>query len=100
MQFLLIAHDAQDDAATERRMLHRDAHLANIAASKAAGNIHFGAALLDDDGKMIGSSIVAEFPTREELDAWIVADPYVTGGVWATINITPCKIAPSFAKPE
>jgi hypothetical protein len=58
-----------------------------------------GAAILDDAGKMIGSCIIAEFPTRAELDAWLANEPYLTEKVWGDVNIQPCQIAQSFQKP-
>ena len=98
MQFLILAHDATDADALKRRMEHREAHLACIARYKAAGHMHIGAALLDGAGTMTGSAIIAEFPSREGLEAWLAEDPYVTGKVWGKIEVQPCKIAPSFVK--
>ena len=98
MQFLILAYDATDADAINRRMAVREAHMATIARYKASGNMHIGAALLDDDGKMIGSCIIAEFPDRLGLDAWLAEEPYVTGKVWHEITVQTCKIAPSFQK--
>ena len=98
MQYLVLAYDAKDPDALKRRMEAREGHLACIARHKALGHMHIGAALLDDAGTMIGSSIIAEFDTRAGLDAWLAEDPYVTHKVWGDITITPCKIAPSFTK--
>lgn len=97
MQFLLTAYDAADPEALNRRMEARESHLAHMAKAKAEGHAHMGAALLDDAGKMIGSSIIAEFDTRADFDTWLATDPYVTGKVWDKMQVTPCKIAPSFA---
>lgn len=98
MQFLILAYDATDSGALDRRMAAREAHLASIAEHKAKGHIHIGAALLDDSGKMIGSTLIVEFPSLLECEAWLSEDPYVTGKVWHDIKIQPCKIAPSFVK--
>lgn len=98
MQFLILAHDSTDPDALKRRMEAREAHLATIARYKEAGHMHIGAALLDDAGKMIGSTIIAEFATRGELDAWLAEDPYVTHKVWGDIQVMACKIAPSFVQ--
>ena len=98
MQFLILAHDATDADALNRRMAVREAHLAVIARYKASGNMHMGAALLDDAGKMVGSVIDADFPTRAELNAWLAEEPFVAGKVWDKIDITPCKIAPPYLK--
>ena len=98
MQFLIMAYDAKDPGTMERRMKVRNAHLATIARYQRQGHMHIGAAMLDDTGKMIGSCIIAEFPTHEALEAWIAEEPYVTGNVWGSIQVMPCKIGPSFLK--
>lgn len=100
MQFLILAHDAKDEGAFERRMKARAAHTETISRYKASGNMHIGAAILDDAGKMTGSAIIAEFPSRKELDSWLADEPYVTGKVWGKIEIKACQIGPSFLKKE
>ena len=96
MQFLILAYDATDADAPSRRMSARDAHLAHMAKAKAAGQAKIGAAILDDAEKMIGSCIIADFPTRAEFDAWLASDPYKMQKVWGDIEVKACKIAPSF----
>lgn len=97
MQFLILALDATDPDALNRRMAAREAHLAHIAKAKAAGHAKMGAALFDDTNeKMNGSCIIADFDTREQFDAWLASDPYVTQKVWDKIEVRICKIAPSF----
>ncbi len=95
MQFLLLAYDAQDDAALGRRMAARDAHLKLVDENKTRGHAKFGAALLQD-GKMVGSMMVVDYPSREALEEWLKVEPYITGKVWEKITISECKIAPSF----
>lgn len=96
MQFLVLAYDARDEGAPQRRLDAREAHLASIAQFKASGNIKMGAAILDDDGKMVGSCIIADFPHRGALDAWLASDPYILQDVWEDVYVQGCKIAPSF----
>lgn len=98
MQFLLTAYDATDADALARRMANREAHLAVIDKYRNAGHMHMGAAICDEAGKMVGSCIICEFPSRVELDAWLAKEPYVVGKVWDNITITECKIGPSFLK--
>jgi uncharacterized protein len=52
-----------------------------------------GGAILDEADEMVGSVLVVEFETREELDAWLTTDPYVTGGVWQEIEVQPYRPA-------
>jgi uncharacterized protein YciI len=96
MQFLILGYDAGDADAMNRRMAAREAHIATIARYKALGHMILGAALLDAGGRMNGSVIVAEFPDRAALDEWLTQDPYVTGKVWERVEVTECKLAPSF----
>lgn len=95
-QFIVIGHDFTDDGALERRMATRDAHLAVLSESVANGKQLMGAATMDDDGKMNGSVMVMNFESREELDAWLAREPYVTGKVWDKIEVIPCKVPPIF----
>jgi uncharacterized protein YciI len=58
-----------------------------------AGNVLVGGAILSESGDMIGSMLLVEFADRDELDAWIARDPYVTEGVWRQIEIAPFRAA-------
>jgi hypothetical protein len=93
MQFLLIAFDGTDEGALERRMQVRPAHFENVALLKKRGEFQVGGAILDDNGKMIGSMIVYEFPDREALDKYLETEPYVVSGTWEKIEIRPFRLA-------
>ena len=99
MQWLIIARDGSDDGAPERRLTARPAHLENAAKLQAKGHLLLGGALIDDDGKMIGTAAVAQFATRAGLDAWLATDPYVTGDVWREIEVHPYRVAPHYDVP-
>ncbi len=96
MQFALIAFDGTDDGALERRLASRTAHLALSDEAVARGEQLMGAALLNESGAMSGSVMIVDFPSRQELDAWLAREPYVNGKVWDKIDIYPCKVGPSF----
>ena len=93
MQFLVVAHDGADDGAPARRAAVRDAHIDKAKAMAKSGAMICGGALLDEDGAMTGSACIVEFADRAALDAWLSADPYVTGDVWRTIEVTPFRRA-------
>lgn len=95
-QFVILAYDATDENALERRMAARTAHMQAMTEARAKGNMICGAALLDDAGKMIGSNIVVNFPSRAEVDAWLASEPYVAGKVWEKITIIPAKLGDTF----
>ncbi len=93
MEFLILAYDGTDADAKARRLRVREAHLSGVREMKAAGTFINGGAILDDHGEMIGSTLYIDFPTRADLDHWLAHDPYVTGGVWVTIEVRPIRLA-------
>ena len=93
MQFMIVAYDGTDEGALNRRLAVRDSHIVGAIELKNKGNLIAGGAILDDAGRMIGSTTYVEFESRAELDAWLERDPYVTGDVWRAITITPIRLA-------
>ena len=96
MQFLILAYDGNDDKALDRRLAARPAHISGIEKMKAEKKALYGAAILDENEKMIGSVMIVDFKTRTELDAWLKVEPYVTHGVWQKIEVFPCKVPALF----
>ena len=92
MQYLLIAYDGTDSEAETRRLQVREEHLKVAKKMKEEGSLILGGAILDDNGKMIGSSCICEFEKKEDLDHWLKTDPYVTANVWQTIEVKPFKV--------
>lgn len=80
MQFLVIAKDGTDEGGLERRQRTRPAHLAGIGPLVESGNVLVGGAILSEAGDMVGSMLLVEFPAREDVNAWLAQDPYVTEG--------------------
>lgn len=93
MQFLLIAYDGTDRDAEKRRLKVRSEHLEKVGVLKRSGEMLFGGAILDDNGKMIGSAIVYDFPDRKSLDERLKDEPYINHGVWKEIKIVPFRLA-------
>lgn len=92
-QYLVTAYDFTDTEAFNRRMNARPHHLDGVRDLKEKGNYVVGGAMLNQEGKMIGSTMIVQFETEEELEAWKRNDPYVTQGVWETVDIKPFKVA-------
>ncbi len=93
MEFLITAYDGEDsDAAMERRLAARGAHLEGIKQLKQSGNFIQGGAILDGKGQMIGSTLYMEFESRAACDEWLRNDPYVTGGVWAHLKVEDIRL--------
>ena len=93
MQFVVIAKDGTDEGAVARRSEVRPAHLEGIRPLVERGHVPLGGAILDEAGRMVGSVMVVDFPTREELEAWLRTDPYVASGVWKQIEVHPYRAA-------
>jgi len=92
-QFVVTAYDHDDDGALERRMNVRPFHLDGVKKLKDSGNYVLGGAILNDDGKMIGSVMILQFETTADKDAWKQNEPYITQKIWEKIEIKPFKIA-------
>lgn len=92
MQFLVIGKDGKDEKAMERRMAVRQAHLKLGDEMEKLGERWYGAALLDDNQNMIGSVAIMDFPSEKELQEWLKREPYVTGGVWKSVDVIKCNV--------
>jgi uncharacterized protein YciI len=92
-QYLIIARDGTDNKAFDRRMNVRPDHFSKARELKANGNFIIGGAILDDAGKMIGSMMVVQFETEDELKVWMRNEPYIDGDVWQHIEVEPFKVA-------
>ncbi len=92
MQFLVIGLDGTDNDAINRRLAARPRHIELGNELMKKGNFWFGAALTDEQGKMIGSVLIMNYANREELQAWLDIEPYMTEGVWVSTDIKICNV--------
>lgn len=93
MNYLVIGRDYAD--AAERRQACRADHLEGVKELKAQGKIAYAVAILEE-GKMVGSVMVMSFETPAEFEAWKNTEPYITGKVWESIEVSECAIPPLF----
>ena len=91
MQYVLHAYDYPD--ALERRMAARPDHLEGVRVLRSKGQFHLGGALLDADGRMIGSMLLIEFESQEAMDSWLAIEPYLVNRVWERVDIRPFRRA-------
>jgi len=97
MYFTVIGYDATDEEAPKRREQYRPEHLMLLKEKREEGKIICAAAQLDDNGKMNGSVIICDFPSKEELMKWLdEEEPYVEHDVWGDVKIAECKVPPMF----
>ena len=61
MHFVVIARDAEDEGALERRLQNRDAHVKLSDTYKESGNLLMATALLNNEGEMCGSVMTFNF---------------------------------------
>ena len=92
MQFVVTAHDFKDEDAINRRMAMRDEHLVGATKLMAVGVLLSAGAFLNEEGKMIGSSLLYEIDSKEELDNILNNDPYIRGKVWESFEIKQIKL--------
>jgi len=92
-QYLVTAYDYTDTEALQRRMNVRPHHLDGARDLRASGNYILGGAILNEDGKMIGSVMILQFETEEALDAWKQSEPYITQKIWESVDVKPFRVA-------
>ena len=92
-QYLVTAYDYTDNGALKRRMDVRPHHLDGARELKANGNFIVGGAILDDDGKMVGSIMILQFEDEEQLEAWKQSEIYISQNIWESVDIKPFRVA-------
>jgi hypothetical protein len=83
MLFAVIRHDKPNSLSL--RLSERPRHLDYLAT--VLDKIMYGGALLDDEGKQIGSMLIIDVADKEAADAFAVADPYVDAGLFASTTV-------------
>ena len=83
MQFLINAYDGEN--MLEKRMEVRPRHLSNI--DKLGKHVVFAGGRLSDEGKPVGSVMIMEFDSREELDEYLKTEPYIEAKVWDKVDV-------------
>ena len=93
MQYLVIAYDYEN--ALDKRMEARAAHVKATQSLMKSGKIISACAMIEED-KMVGSTVITNFDTEEEFEAWLSNEPYVKGNVWnlEEIQIVDVKVMP------
>ncbi len=95
MLYAIICEDVPNSL--ETRLKTRPAHLERLEMLKSQGRLVLAgphpAIDASDPGTagFTGSLVVAEFPSLEDAQAWIEADPYNEAGVYAEITVKPFK---------
>ncbi|MFD2569189.1 YciI family protein [Spirosoma soli] len=93
MQYVIHAYDHTDTNALDRRMAVRPSHLDYVRQLKEKGQFLLGGALLNADGNMIGSMLILDLETEDQLNDYLETDPYIVEGVWDKIDVKPFRRA-------
>ncbi len=95
MWYAILGRDVPDSL--EKRKAVREAHLERIQKLVSEGRVllagAFPAVDNDDPGPagFTGSLMVVDFPDLAGAQAWAQADPYVSGGVFESVEVKPFK---------
>ncbi|HGM5284340.1 TPA: YciI family protein [Serratia liquefaciens] len=95
MLYLIYAQDVPNSL--ENRLSVRPAHLARLQALRDAGRLVVAgpnpAIDSNDPGSagFSGSTVIAEFASLADAQAWAEQDPYVAAGVYADVTVKPFK---------
>jgi uncharacterized protein YciI len=95
MYYAIIGEDAPDSL--PRRQQARPAHLERLDSLKREGRLLLAGPFPRIDSAdpgaagFSGSLIVAEFESLAAAEAWARADPYVTAGVYSSVDVRPFK---------
>jgi hypothetical protein len=90
MLFVATCTDRPDSMA--KRLASRPAHLAYLASLGARVKIG-GALLTPDQSSVVGSLIVFECESEDEVAALLARDPYALAGLFASVDVKPWRQA-------
>ena len=95
MYYSIISQDVADSLPLRQKA--RTDHLARLHALRDAGRLLLAGphpavdSTEPGDAGFTGSLVVAEFASLSDAKAWANADPYVAGGVYASLQVKPFK---------
>lgn len=95
MLYAIIGHDTPNSL--EKRLASRPAHVARLQALQANGQLilagPFPAVDSNEPGLagFTGSLIVAEFSSLTEAQNWADAEPYLSAGIYQSVEVRPFK---------
>ena len=84
MQYMIRALDGKN--MLEKRLAVRAQHLENL--QKVKGKILCAGGLLDEEGKMKGSTLVIDFESEDALKEYLKSEPYIAEQVWEDVEVS------------
>nr|WP_024968216.1 YciI family protein [Pantoea sp. IMH] len=95
MLYVIYAEDNADSL--EKRSAVRPAHVARLQLLRDEGRLILAGPMPAVDSNepgvagFTGSTVVAEFASLEEAQAWAKDDPYIAAGVYKQVQVKPFK---------
>ncbi|WP_086984488.1 YciI family protein [Vibrio aphrogenes] len=95
MWYVIFSQDVENSL--EKRMSVRERHLARLVALKEEGRLLVAGPMPAIDSEnpgeagFTGSTVIAEFNSLEQAQAWADADPYIEAGVYQNVIVKPFK---------
>ncbi|SCX94836.1 hypothetical protein SAMN02910354_00914 [Basfia succiniciproducens] len=88
MYYVIFAQDKPNTL--EKRLEVRPQHLARLEQLKTEGRLLTAGPNPSEDSKSVtGSTVIAQFDSLAEAQAWAQQDPYVDAGVYGEVIIKP-----------
>jgi uncharacterized protein len=88
--FVISCIDRPDSLAL--RMSAREAHLTYANTGDKPVKVKLGGPYLDGKGNMAGSLLIVDAPDRAAVDQFCKDDPYVTAGLFESVDIRPFRV--------
>jgi uncharacterized protein YciI len=95
MWYVIFSQDV--DNSLEKRLSVREQHLARLQALQDEGRLLTAGPMpaIDSDNPgqagFTGSTVIADFPSLQEAQAWADVDPYIDAGVYEKVIVKPFK---------
>ncbi|HIF9239487.1 TPA: YciI family protein [Photobacterium damselae] len=95
MWYVIFSQDVENSL--ERRMSVREKHLARLKDLQNEGRLLVAGPMpaIDDENPgeagFTGSTVIADFNSLEDAQAWADADPYIDAGVYEKVIVKPFK---------
>ena len=90
---LFVVTCTDNEGTVEKRLAVRPQHLARLEKLDAEGRLIAAGAMPKDPANpqagFYGSTIIADFDSREALDAWLQEEPFLQAGVYGQIDVKP-----------
>ncbi|HIF9061590.1 YciI family protein [Photobacterium damselae] len=95
MWYVIFSQDVENSL--ERRMSVREKHLARLKDLQNEGRLLVAGPMpaIDDENPgeagFTGSTVIADFASLEDAQAWADTDPYIDAGVYEKVIVKPFK---------